>query len=174
MPNGVRSSLIAFVVCTGFVAPAFAAPGTTWTDPPARQPDATAAPAPAAPATPAAVSRPPREEARAVRPARAVPLRSASRKNRIRVVHRARPPQVAAVPERAPRVAVMGPARPPMRRYGYPIYSQAGFPPSYEDERLDRLSTAVGSGYLVVRRRTVEYPDGRMIRFYRPVEGEDD
>ena len=59
---------------------------------------------------------------------------------------------------------------PASRHYVYRAYSEAGFPPSYEDQRLDRLSTAVGSGYLVMRRRTVEYPDGRVIRFYRPVE----
>jgi hypothetical protein len=52
----------------------------------------------------------------------------------------------------------------------YPRYTEAGFPPSYEDQRLDRLSTAVGSGYLVMHRRSVEYPDGRVIRYYRPYD----
>ena len=43
--------------------------------------------------------------------------------------------------------------------------------PGYTDERLDRLSSAQAAGYLVVRRRTVQFPDGRTLRVYRPDDG---
>lgn len=163
MPHGVRSSLIAALLCTGFAA--HAADGSTWTDPPARQPEA-AKPAPQAakPETPAAVSAPVRKEVRVKRRSVEAPRRVAVRHRRVRVAHEAPPPRM--VPAHAPRIVAMAPPR----RYVYRTYSEAGFPPSYEDQRLDRLSTAVGSGYLVMRRRTVEYPDGRVIRYYRPVE----
>ena len=35
---------------------------------------------------------------------------------------------------------------------------------------LERLGSAEAAGYLVVRRRTIVYPDGRAIRIYRPAE----
>lgn len=163
MPHGVRSSLIAALLCTGFAA--HAADGSTWTDPPPRQPEAAkSAPRAVAPQTPAAVSPPVRKEARAKRRKAEAPRKIAVRHRHVRVAHEAPPPR--AVSARAPRIVAMAPPR----RYVYRTYSEAGFPPSYEDQRLDRLSTAVGSGYLVMRRRTVEYPDGRVIRFYRPVE----
>lgn len=166
MPTGVRSSLIAFVICTGFAAQAAGEPGTTWKDPPARQPEAAkASPRPAAPQTPAAVSPPPRQVASVVRKKRIAPRRLVSRQPRVHIVQ-----QVHRVPRRATRIVTAAPVAPVVRRYAYPIYSDAGFPPSYEDQRLDRLSTAVSSGYLVMHRRTVEYPDGRMIRYYRPAE----
>ena len=167
MPHGVRSSLIVAFLCTGFAA--HAAGGSTWTDPPARPPEA-AKPAPqaAAPRTPAAVSPPVRVEAQVKRRKAEAPRRVAVRHRRVRIVHEAPPPR--AVTQRAPRIVAVAPPYSAPRRAYYRVYSEAGFPPSYEDQRLDRLSTAVGSGYLVMRRRTVEYPDGRVIRFYRPVE----
>lgn len=163
MPHGVRSSLIAALLCTGFAA--HAAGGSTWTDPPARHPEvAKPAPQAAAPETPAAVSAPARKEARVKRRKAEAPRKIAVRPRSVRVAHGAPPPR--ALPARTSRMVSMQPPR----AYRYSTYSEAGFPPSYEDQRLDRLSTAVGSGYLVMRRRTVEYPDGRVIRFYRPVE----
>jgi len=164
MPHGVRSSLIAALLCTGFAA--HAAGGSTWTDPPARQPEA-AKPGPEAakPETPAAVSAPVRKEARVKRRTAEAPRRVAVRPRRVRVAREA-PPPPRMVHARAPRIVAME----PRHRYVYRTYSEAGFLPSYDDQRLDRLSTAVGSGYLVMRRRTVEYPDGRVIRYYRPVE----
>lgn len=166
MPYGVRSSLVAALLCTGFAA--HAAGGSTWTDPPARQPEAVKpAPQAAAPATPAAVSPPVRKEARVKRRKEEAPRKVAIRHPHIRVA-RAAPPRV--VSPRGPRIVAMAPRRMAPRQTLYRTYSEAGFPPSYEDQRLDRLSTAVGSGYLVMRRRTLEYPDGGVIRFYRPVE----
>jgi hypothetical protein len=54
------------------------------------------------------------------------------------------------------------------RPYGY----GPGYGPGYADERLDRLHSAESAGYLVVRRRTVQFPDGRTLRVYRPDDGE--
>lgn len=175
MPNGVRRSLIAFVLLTGFAVPAAAEPATTWTDPPARAPEAgKASPRPVA-ATPAAVSSPRRAESSRARETHPSPRRVAARP-RIRVAHdMPRRPVVSPPTPHRPRVVAVRPPRPVLvRRYAYPVYSYAGFPPAYDDSRLDRLSTAVGSGYLVMRGRTVEYPDGRVIRFYRPADDEVD
>lgn len=41
------------------------------------------------------------------------------------------------------------------------------------DDRLRRIAAAQAAGYLVVRSRSVQFPDGRMIRSYRPYEDED-
>lgn len=171
MPNGVRSSLIAFAILTGLTLPAAAEPTTTWTDPPARQPEAAKTSPQPAVATPAAVSPHRQDHASAARAPRPSPHREAAR-HRVRVVHEAPRRIVAAAPRRTRIVSVERPRPVVVRRYAYPVYSYAGYPPSYEDERLDRLSSAVGSGYLVVHGRSVEYPDGRVIRFYRPADDE--
>jgi hypothetical protein len=56
---------------------------------------------------------------------------------------------------------------------GRPFYGYGpGYGAGYADERLDRLSSAAAAGYVVVRRRTVVFPDGRTLRVYRPDEGE--
>lgn len=170
MPSGVRSSLIAFALLTGFAIPAVSEPATTWTDPPARKPDAAKTSPQPTVATPAAVSPPRREVKRMARVTR--PSHRAVAQRRVRVAHQ-RPRRAPATTAYRSQVFAMGPARPVVvRRYTYPVYSDAGFPPSYEDARLDRLSTAVSSGYLVMRGRTIEYPDGRLIRVYRPADGE--
>jgi hypothetical protein len=62
-------------------------------------------------------------------------------------------------------VAVAPPPPPPD---GYPRYRAYNYGPGYADERLERLGAAEAAGYLVVRRRTVEFPDGRSLRVYRP------
>ncbi|MGT2479962.1 hypothetical protein ACU4GR_16300 [Methylobacterium oryzae CBMB20] len=49
-----------------------------------------------------------------------------------------------------------------------PTGTAPAYAPGYVDERLDRLSSAEAAGYLVVRRRTVQFPDGRTLRVYRP------
>lgn len=188
MTFGVRSSLVALaLLSTAGVALAAGEQGpgkpSTWSDPPPRNGESAkpAAPAPKV-AMPAAASA----AQQATRPHRKVasrPVRSAARHTQRRVARAApaRPASPGVVTRRPAPMIAMGPARP--MGYGhpfgygrpYPAYSAAAFPPDYEDERLDRLSTAVRSGYLVMRRSTVEYPDGRMIRVYRPIEnGADD
>ncbi|MGU3420160.1 hypothetical protein ACLBYB_17305, partial [Methylobacterium sp. D54C] len=90
--------------------------------------------------------------------------------------------RVAAAPARSVRAApqAVAAAPPPpegyarYRAYNYgpgygyePGYAQ-GYTQGYTDDRLDRLSSAQAAGYVVVHRRTVQFPDGRTLRVYRP------
>lgn len=164
MPFGGRSSLIALLLCSSAAAQAAGETSSTWTDPPARAPEAGK---PSAPPTPAAISEPRRQESKTIGKTSSAVRKTATRRAHLRVARRV--PHLAPSP--VPRVLAAASPRPTMHRYhAYRVYSAAGFPPDVEDERLDRLSSAVGSGYLVMRRRTVEYPDGRVIRYYRPAD----
>jgi hypothetical protein len=197
MPHGARTSLAALILLLGVGgATAEPATGTTWTDPPTHKPAGAsasdrkaAAPAPAAaptastPAAVAAEARPvPAKRERAARHAptrttatRSAPARIAARRPAPeRLAAAVRRTRVAAAPPRAlvdPRVVAMVP--PPE---GYARYRPYGYGPGYSlgyaDERLDRLHSAEAAGYLVVRRRTVQFPDGRTLRVYRPDDGE--
>ncbi|MHB2207380.1 hypothetical protein [Methylobacterium sp. CM6257] len=190
MPHGARTSLAALILLLGAGgASAEPAQGTTWKDPPAHKPaaekvpatDRTAATPTQTASTPAAASQPVRTapvQRKAVA-ARRAPVRQAAHKTAPpakRVAATAHRSRVAAAPARTTRgrhfVAAAPPPPPPVesyaryRSYGYgPGY---GFTPGYTDERLDRLSSAEAAGYLVVRGRTVQYPDGRTLRVYRP------
>ncbi|MGH1573123.1 hypothetical protein ACRAWG_23695 [Methylobacterium sp. P31] len=189
MPHGARTSLAALILLLGAGgASAEPAQGTTWKDPPAHKPAAEKAPAAdrtvAAPAqtasTPAAASqttRPASAHRKAVA-ARRAPVRQAARKaappaKRVAATaHRSRIAAATTRTARSPHFVAVAPPPPPAdgypryRSYGYgPGY---GFTPGYTDERLDRLSSAEAAGYLVVRGRTVQYPDGRTLRVYRP------
>ncbi|MCJ2136184.1 hypothetical protein MKK69_19370 [Methylobacterium sp. J-026] len=191
MPHGARTSLVALFLLAGLGgASAEPAAGSTWTDPPAHKsgtetrPAAdrkAAAPVTAAPtaATPAAS-----QEARSAPAARrAVAARRAPER---KVAHAAvpSPKRVAAAPRRVriaapqtrmardPRFVAVAPPPPPAegyaryRSYGYAPGSAYG--PGYADDRLERLRSAEAAGYLVVRRRTVQFPDGRSLRVYHP------
>jgi pyruvate/2-oxoglutarate dehydrogenase complex dihydrolipoamide acyltransferase (E2) component len=189
MPYGARLTLAALIVVVGFGgASAEPAPGTTWTDPPAHKPAAqkapaaepkAAAPAPVA-ATPAAAAPVARPAPRKAVAARRTPERRVARgpsPHAKRVAAAPRRARVAAAPVRTfrdpQRAVAVAPPPPPAaegyaryRAYGYgPGY---GYAPVYTDDRLDRLSSAQAAGYLVVRRRTVQFPDGRTLRVYRP------
>lgn len=183
MPSGVHSSLVLIAILSGLSAAhaaSEAGPGaaSTWTDPPARPPESSKpAPQAAERSTPAAASaaQTARKSRTASRREAAAVRRQAARQIRTPVIHHAAPrhmPTARPVPRYAGPVYGYGYAygRPVPAWRAYPRYTEAGFPPSYEDQRLDRLSTAVGSGYLVMHRRTVEYPDGRVIRYYRPYD----
>lgn len=186
MPHGARTSLAALILLLGVGgATAEPAAGSTWTDPPAHKSAAEtpAADKKAAAPTPAAVSastsataspeaRPPRAKRKAVA-ARRAPERTAVRRipETKRVVTASRRTRVAATPVRTfrePQVAAVAPPPPD----GYARYRTYGYGPGYgsgyADDRLDRLSSAEAAGYLVVRRRTVQFPDGRTLRYYRP------
>jgi hypothetical protein len=190
MPHGARTSLAALILLLGVGGvSAEPAAGTTWRDPPTHKPaaekageTASAADRKAAPpAATASTASTPAAASPAVRPraARRVAARPAPERRAARVA--AAPRRVAAAPRRtrtaaaparsfrAPQVAAAAPPPPPEayareRPYGY----GPGYGPGYADERLDRLSSAEAAGYLVVRRRTVQFPDGRTLRFYRP------
>ncbi|MCJ2062323.1 hypothetical protein MKK63_06355 [Methylobacterium sp. J-088] len=121
--------------------------------------------------TTAARHAPARTTATRSAPAR-IAARRASPERLEASVSRAR---TAAAPPRAivgPRVVALVPPPPEgyarYRPYGY----GPGYGPGYADERLDRLHSAAAAGYLVVRRRTVQFPDGRTLRVYRPDDGE--
>lgn len=84
-------------------------------------------------------------------------------------------------PERSARRAVVRPVRvarpydrdwPPAEPAAQPDYPM---PRAYDarDPRLERLWSAEEAGYLAVRGRHVAYPDGRVLRIYRP-RGDDE
>jgi hypothetical protein len=192
MPHGARTSLAILILALGTGgASAEPAAGSSWTDPPARKPAAetsrpiadqkAAAPA-AAPATPAAASqavRPPPAARKAVA-ARRIPERTVSRsapRPAKRLAAAPRRAHVAATPPRTlrnPRFVAIAPPPPQSDRYlrdrpyGYGYGS--GYGANYADDRLERLRAAEAAGYLVVRGRTVQFPDGRTLRVYRPVD----
>ncbi|WP_245295941.1 hypothetical protein [Methylobacterium sp. C1] len=79
---------------------------------------------------------------------------------------------------RGTRTQVVAAAPPPPEGYaryraynygpGYGYGYAPGYASGYTDDRLDRLSSAQAAGYVVVHRRTVQFPDGRTLRVYRP------
>ncbi|MGU3361019.1 hypothetical protein ACLBWX_11850 [Methylobacterium sp. M6A4_1b] len=169
--------------------PQSSASGRTWTDPPARGAaevkPAPAAEAPgraAAPATPAEVKRPTQAAARAPKSVRR------NTEARVRVTQRTasapRHPAIRAVartpaaPDRAVRRLARRPAayaaRPPVIRYSYGAAPAPTGTFVYEDDRARRIRQAQEAGYLVVRSRSIEFPDGRRLRTYRPYEEESD
>ncbi|TXM72862.1 hypothetical protein FV226_10950 [Methylobacterium sp. WL12] len=120
----------------------------------------------------------------------------------MREARRARPQVVAEVPRAriaTPRLVERRDARPVMRRVGTRAYTPRTFAaaPPYPyaplpvgrvagpadgernpifaegDDRTRRIAAAQAAGYLVVRARSVQYPDGRMLRSYRPYDEED-
>ena len=187
MPYGARTSLAALILSlalgvTG--ACAEQASGTTWTDPPARKPAPATNPAetqkaaPPAASTQAAASQASAPvAARKAVAAHHVPKRMAARRaapppKRVAT----RPMPIAASPgriARPSRMVAVAPPPPPVGGYArYRTYGYGpGYGPDYADERLERLRAAEAAGYLVVRGRTVEYPDGRSLRVYRPDDG---
>jgi hypothetical protein len=200
-----RAGVIAFalgVLPVFALAQAPAPSARPWTDPPARG-AAEAKPGPRAD-TPAeakapetretskrtaAAKRPPTPVASRSTHAAAPPQKVAAARpaHRIKVAARAvvpHRPVVSAVPRTrvaspAIRVVTMRPAAyappPPAFRGGYAMEAAPFRPMSYEDERLRRIRQAQAAGYLVVRARSVEFPDGRRLRTYRPyVEESDD
>lgn len=192
MLHGARTSLAALILLLGVGgASAEPAAGTTWTDPPAHKPSAEKPPAAdQKAAAPAVTASTPAAATPAVRPSRAARKAVAARRTPERKVARSAPAprrvvasvrraRVAAAPVRTfhtrrvvsrvvPQVVAVAPPPPE----GYPRYRPygygPGYGPGYVDERLDRLSSAEAAGYLVVRRRTVQFPDGRTLRVYRP------
>jgi hypothetical protein len=167
--------------------------GRTWTDPPARSAAETKpAPAPAASpdpsgeaskAAPVEAKRPTRAAVRAPRTARRYTEArvrvthpaasfSAPRRQAVRTVARA-PAAAPAVRRVAQRPAPYA-ARPPVVRYSYGVVPDSTGPFVYEDDRARRIRQAQEAGYLVVRSRSIEFPDGRRLRTYRPYEEESD
>ncbi|KQU19141.1 hypothetical protein ASG63_08380 [Methylobacterium sp. Leaf94] len=181
--------------------PPSSASGRTWTDPPPRGTDEAKAPlakvplakAPLAKSsqTKAPVTKPEAPEQAAAAPAEArrpthaaVRTPKSARGNTQARVRVARP---AASPSRRPAVRTVARAqdrqdpavrrvttRPPVMRYSYGVVPESTGPFGYEDDRARRIRQAQEAGYLVVRSRSVEFPDGRRLRTYRPYEEEGD
>ncbi|GJE41531.1 hypothetical protein [Methylobacterium soli] len=163
-----------------------------WTDPPVR---GSTNPVERAPAGRAAEAAAEKSAARAEAPRR---IRAARRANRRTVTAEARPrPRVARREARRARVATLHPTRvrplavprfgpyavtPLPGRYAtpypgaYPVGRVA--PPVYgytlSDDRARRIEAAQRAGYIVVHSRSVQFPDGRTLRTYRPYEEPDE
>ncbi|MHC2106130.1 hypothetical protein [Methylobacterium sp.] len=181
MPYGARTSLAALVLALALGATgARAEPASGWTDPPARKVAPAASPAEAQKADPPPASTPaaaaPARKAVAARPTqkRVATRRPAPEAKRVATTrgattaHRSRVAAAAARPMRPHRMVAVAPPPPPPLPDGYPRYRAYNYGPGYADERLERLRAAEAAGYMVVRRRTVEFPDGRSLRVYRP------
>jgi hypothetical protein len=142
----------------------------TWTDPPARNTPAASAPAP----TPDKAEAPQkRAETRETRRAAPVAVRKDVRPARAKVAERRR----ATEPRTIRRIAQAPRERAPVTvRYHYaPDALAAGTGSGFhEEERLRRIRQAEAAGFLVVRSRSVEFPDGRRLRTYIPYEGDDE
>lgn len=194
MLHGARTSLAALILALGLGGASAESVATTWTDPPAHKPATEKAPAAdqkaAAPATaastPAAATKVrPTPAKRTAVAARREPERKAARgpsSTAKRFAAAPRRARIAAAPARmirsGPQIAAAAPPPPPegyarYRAYNYGPGYGYGYAPDDTDDRLDRLSSAQAAGYVVVRRRTVQFPDGRTLRVYRPdPEGE--
>ncbi|WP_342109942.1 hypothetical protein [Methylobacterium sp. SI9] len=145
----------------------------------AASPAASSMPAAAAEARPTRAARSDTRRATRKTAARPAPARTAEhRAPSKRLADSARRSRSAAAAARiaGPRIALAPPPPPEgsmrFRPYGRPYGYGPGYGPGYADERFDRLSSAEAAGYLVVRRRTVLFPDGRALRVYRPDDGE--
>jgi hypothetical protein len=176
MPTGIRNSVYAMVLASVLGSAQAATPATTWSDPPAHKTEAEKPAAPAAKPVPPTAATEPRTEptsGMAVSPRRKTVTRRATPKVRSasRVIPRPRQVVVARHPVATPRAIA---SRPLVMVGAYPAYRVVDLPPDYEDARLERIGPALRSGYLVMRRRTITYPDGQVIRIYRPAEGDDD
>jgi hypothetical protein len=175
--------------------------GRAWTDPPAREAaEAKAGPRAETPAPREVPARPatastPRASARAAtahRPGRATvrTLKAVNVRPTPRVRGAARPVATrrhfVSVSPRLPvaghdpafRVVTLRPpayARPaPMVSYGYTVEAAPARSLVYEDERAARIRQAREAGYLVVRSRSLEFPDGRRLRAYRSYDEDAD
>jgi len=176
MPYGARTSLAALILSLALGATSVRAEQASgWTDPPARNPAPAASPAEAQKAAPPPASTPaaaaPARKAVAARPIQkriATHRTGPEARRAATTVHR---PRIAASPTRtarAHRMVAVAPPPPPPPLDSYPRYRAYNYGPGYADERLERLRAAEAAGYLVVRRRSVEFPDGRSLRVYRP------
>lgn len=122
----------------------------------------------------------PREVARSRETAQAAPRR-AVKVARVRTEAPRSRPVVAEIRMRRPipmrPVQSLSNGESVVVRYGYrdndlPVGRVGGF----VDDRAERIRRAQDAGYLVVRSRNIEFPDGRSLRAYRPYEddGEDE
>ncbi|GJD95635.1 hypothetical protein [Methylobacterium iners] len=151
--------------------------GRSWTDPPARSTPAASDPAPNPDKAEAPQKRV--EDTRETKRAAAVATRKDARPARAKVAERRRAtePRMSRRVAQAPREREAPRGRAPVTvRYHYApaavaMGADSGF---HEDERLRRIRQAEAAGFLVVRSRSVEFPDGRRLRTYVPYEGEDE
>lgn len=166
--------------------PAFAQSTTAdrpWTDPPAKTVPSSKT-APSSPPSQAATtqSAPSKQAVSVDRQAARTRVAAKPRQPRLAEsrVETGRRRMVAERPRLAQPLAVRPSAtRPvPARMTRRPVYAQrlpVGRFEGFEmDERSRRIREAEEAGFLVVRSRTVEFPDGRRMRTYTPYEEPDD
>lgn len=170
--------------------PAFAESTTAerpWTDPPAKSaasapPSQVATPQPASPKQDVSHDRPTARTRVAVKPrkARLAETRVETHKHRT-VAERSLVKQRLATRYSATHHLALKPSatRPVAARITRrPAYAQRPPEGRFEgfamDERSRRIRAAEEAGFLVVRSRTVEFPDGRRMRAYAPYEGPND
>lgn len=131
----------------------------------------------------------------AARPVRAARTASAHPAPRAKVA--ARPTAARRIAGTAPRLRGPGhdpavrvvtmraaPYAGPPVRYGYVVEATPARPMphgnmtdgsmAYEDMRIARIRRAEEAGYIVVHSRSVEFPDGRRLRTYRPLDEDAD
>ena len=125
--------------------------GKAWTDPPVRQ---------ASPSKPADASPTPATPV----PATENPRRTAASKPE------RKPRATVAQAQPRPKVAERKAATHPLRIAGPPRRIERIGP----DERFHRIEAAREAGFLVVRSRTVELPDGRRLHGYAPYDDENE
>jgi hypothetical protein len=168
--------------------PPSSASGRTWTDPPPRGTAESASPVTTPAATPEApkqASAAPAETRRSTHAAVRTPKSARETRARGNTEARVRVARPAASPSRRPAVRTVArvqehrdpvvrrvTTRPPVIRYSYGVVPESTGPFVYEDDRARRIRQAQEAGYLVVRSRSVEFPDGRRLRTYRPYEEE--
>lgn len=149
-------------------------PSGAWTDPPARSGN-NPPPKPGPPKVAQPQSDPPPSVATRAEAPPAAGKRAETRARKGKVaVARAEPRRAAPRPRMAVRESEPAPRLRRPRAAAYPRAYRDEAPMGDEidlsDERLDRLRAAADAGYIVVRRRSVEFPDGRSLRIYHPYE----
>ena len=156
-------------------------PAGTWTDPPARST--------APPRTETAPERSAKPSARTADGAAPERVEPVVKKKSVRAARTVAPRRAVAArpvkrPESVVRSATVRPIRVarPLHRDWPPASVVVRAPDPYRpvqvydprDPRLERLWSAEDAGYLAVRGRHVAYPDGRVLRIYRPSGDEED
>lgn len=159
--------------------------GRAWTDPPARETAGPKVEAPkpveavkaaTVPAAQPSAPRPGRTKAASVRPAPRAKVAARAPVPRRQVVGTA-PRLRGPGQDSGFRVVTVRPRSyvpAPVIRYGYVVGEMPVRPMVYDDGRAARIRQAEEAGYLVVRSRSVEFPDGRRLRTYRPVDADAD
>lgn len=157
-----------------FAQPVPSQKDNAWTNPPARGAERPTA-QPSMPGVPEAMA-PQRTTSTAQVPP--PPPAEAQRKqaSRPRIDQGARQRRLADAKARRRVVEARTAQRPPRNRIAarHPPFVREDDPADFRDERSRRIQAAQDAGFLVVRSHSIEFPDGRRLRVYRPYDNEPD